>query len=78
MVFSDCVSCTRTIFTNAGFMEAGEYGPTRDACRAEKPRGGSGRRGAVDIVVCFGCGGIFSRFFSEHVSRLSAHGLLHV
>ena len=32
VVFTDCESCTRPIFTNPGSMEAGEYGPTRGTC----------------------------------------------
>ena len=32
MFFTDCKSCTRPISTNAGSMEAGEYGLTRGAC----------------------------------------------
>ena len=39
VVFTDCESCTRPISTNAGSMEAGEYGLTRGtyivACRLE-------------------------------------------
>ena len=31
-VFTDCESCTRSISTNPGSMEVGEYGPTRGAC----------------------------------------------
>ena len=32
VVFTDCKSCTRPISTNAGSMEAGEYGLTRVTC----------------------------------------------
>ena len=32
VVFADCESCTRSISTNPGSMEAGEYGPTRGTC----------------------------------------------
>ena len=33
VVFTDCESCTSPIFTNSGFMEAGEYGLTRRVIR---------------------------------------------
>ena len=32
VVFTDCESCTRSISTNPGSMEAGEYGLTRGTC----------------------------------------------
>ena len=32
VVFTDCESCTRSISTNPGSMEAGEYGLTRETC----------------------------------------------
>ena len=32
VVFTDCESCTRSIFTNPVSMEAGEYGLTHDTC----------------------------------------------
>ena len=32
VVFTDCQSCTRSISTNPGSMEAGEYGLTRGTC----------------------------------------------
>ena len=32
VVFTDCESCTKPISTNAGSMEAGEYGLTRGTC----------------------------------------------
>ena len=32
VVFADCESCTKPIFTNPGSMEAGEYGLTRGTC----------------------------------------------
>ena len=32
VVFTDCESCTRSISTNPGSMEAGEYGLTRVTC----------------------------------------------
>ena len=34
--FADCESCTRPISTNLGYMEAGEYGPTRGTCFAAR------------------------------------------
>ena len=32
VVFTDCESCTRPIFTNPGSMEAAEHGQTRGTC----------------------------------------------
>ena len=32
VVFTDCESCKRSISTNPGSTEAGEYGATREAC----------------------------------------------
>ena len=36
VVFIDCESCTRPIFTNPGSMEAGECGLTRGTCFAAR------------------------------------------
>ena len=36
VVFTDCESCTRPIFTNPRSMEAGEYGLTRGTCFAAR------------------------------------------
>ena len=36
VVFTDCESCTRPIFTNPGSMEAGECGLTRGTCFAAR------------------------------------------
>ena len=64
VVFTECESCTRPISTNTGSMEAGEYGLNAWGVSRRTPsRSGRLRRAAVDFVVCFGCGGIFSFFF---------------
>ena len=53
----------------ADVHKPGIYGSGRvwanawDVFRRAPSRGGRGRRAAVDFVVCFGCGGIFSPFF---------------
>ena len=52
------------------FHKPGIYGSGRvwanawDVFRRTPSQGGRGRRAAVDFVVCFGCAGIFSCFFS--------------
>ena len=64
VIFTDCESCTRPIFTNPGSLGAGEYGLTRGVrFVAICYRGGSGRWADVGFVVCFRCGGIFFFFF---------------
>ena len=68
----------------ADFRKPGIYGSGRvwanawDVFCLPPSRGGRGRRAAVDFVVCFGCGGIFSRFFFRLFLSSNAHGLLQV
>lgn len=76
----DCESCTRSISTNAGSMEAGGYGLLTSAWDVSSltPRGGGrGCRSSVVSVVCFGCGGIACFLFFFFSFSSSAHGLLH-
>ena len=77
MVFTDYESSTRPISTNPGSMEAGKYWVNAwDVFRRTLPRGGRGRRAAVDFVVWFGCG-VFLLFFFVSFSS-NAHGHLQV
>ena len=62
VVFTCFESCTRPISTYSGSMEAAECGLTRGTFRRAPPRGGRGRRAAVDFVVCFEWGGFFPFF----------------
>ena len=81
MCYSRGFYCLRELH-EAHFHKPGIYGSGRvwanawDVFRRTPSRGGRGRRDAVDVVVCLGCGGIscfFFRFFSSN-----AHGLLQV
>ena len=75
VVFTDCESCTRSISTNPGSMEAGEYGLTRGTCFvARRCRGGRSCRAAVDFVVCFWVRRDFVFFFFPFLFP-NAHGL---
>ena len=64
VVFTDCESCTRRIFTNPVSMEAGECGLTRGTCLAVR---------RLELVAVAGrlwislrvCGGAAFFFFSE-------------
>ena len=61
VVFTEIESCTRPTSTKPASMEAGEYGLTRGTWGFRAPsRGGRSRRAALDSVVCFGVGRIFS------------------
>ena len=66
VVFTDCESCTRSIFHKPGI-----YGSVRvwanasDVFRRTPSRGVRGRRAAVDFVVCFGRGEFFRVFFFD-------------
>ena len=66
----------------ADLHKPGIYGSGRvwanawDVSRRAPSRGGRDHRAAVDFVVCFGCGGIFSLFFVLFSSN--AHDLLQV
>ena len=51
VIFTDCERCTKPISTNPGYMEAGEYGLMRETFRRTPPRGGRGRRAAVDLSL---------------------------
>ena len=67
VVFTDCQSCTRPIYTHPGSMEAGEHGPTCGTWvfthRLEVLAvGARGPPAAVDLVVYFRWGGIYSCF----------------
>ena len=69
VVFTDCESCSRPIYTNPGSMEAGEYGLTRGACFVARRLDVVAVAGMLwVIVVCFGWGG----------SPWNARGVLHV
>ena len=67
VVFTDCESCTRPIFTNPASTKAGEYGLTRVtcflACRLELDAVAGLLWISWDFVVCFGWGADFSVFF---------------
>ena len=74
VVFTDCESCTRPIFTNPGsvhFHKPGIYGSgtvwanARDVFSRMPSRVGRGRRAAVVFVLCCGWGGLFPCFFHE-------------
>ena len=77
--FTDCESCTRSISTNPGSIEAGEYGLTRGTCFIER------RLEVVAVAGLLWISGVFwvrrdllrvfsfSFFFSSN-----AHGLLQV
>ena len=74
VVFTDCQSCTRSISTNPGSMEAGEYRVTRGTCLVAR------RLELVAVAVLLwiswcvlGGAGFFCLFFSSN-----AHGLLQV
>ena len=81
VVFTDCESCKRSISTNPGSIEAGEYGLTRGmcflACRLEL----DAVAGLLWILWCalggadfFPCVFLFLFLFSSS----NAHGLLQV
>ena len=78
VVFTDFESCTRPISTNSRSMEAGEYGLTRGTCFAARRLEVVAVAGLPWISWCFGCGGIFSRFFFAFFFPSNAHGLLKV
>ena len=67
VAFTDCESCTRSIFTN----KPGIYGSGRvwanalDVFDHMPSRVGGGRPAAVNFVVCFGWGEMFFRDFHE-------------
>ena len=79
--FADCESCTRPISTNLGYMEAGEYGPTRGTCFVPCRLEVVAVAGLLWISWCVFSGvGFFVFFFSFFDSFFSsnAHGQLQV
>ena len=79
VAFTDCESCTRPISTNAGSMEAGEYGLTRGTCCVARRLEVVAVAGLVWISWCVLGGADFSSvlFFSIFFPS-SAQGLLQV
>ena len=76
VVFTDCESCTRSISTNPGSMEAGEYGLTRGACFVARRLEVVAVAGLLWVSWCVFVGSGF-RFFFVFLSS-DAHGLLQV
>ena len=72
VVFADCESCTRPIFTNPASMEAGEYGLTRGTCFAARRLELAAVAGRLRISWCV-LGG--ANFFS--VFSMSLHFQIH-
>ena len=50
--------------------DGGVWANAWDVFRRTPSRGGRGHRAAVDVVVCFGCGGI-SRFSGIYIFKLA-------
>ena len=64
VVFTDCESCTKPIFTIPGSMEAGEYGLTRGTCFVARRFEVIAVGGLMWISSCaFGGAGLFRDFF---------------
>ena len=78
VVLTDCESCTRSIFTNPGSMEAGEYGQTRVTCSVARLFEVVAVAGLLWIPWCVLGGADFPGFFSFFIFSLNAHGLLQV
>ena len=62
-VFTHCESCTRPISTNPVFMEAGEYGLTRETCFVARRLGVAGVAGLLWVSWCVLGGADFFMFF---------------
>ena len=77
VVFTDCESCTWSISTNSGSMEAGECGRARGACFIARHLEVVEVAGLMWVSWCaFGGARFFSSsFFSDFFSS-NAHGLL--
>ena len=77
VVFTDCESCTKPIFTNPESMEADEYGLTRGTCFVANRLEVVAVAGLLWISWCvFGWGEI--SFFLNVFFSSNAHGLLQV
>ena len=75
VVFSDC----EVGFHTPGIYESGSVWTNAwDVFPCMPSRVGRGRRAAVDFVVCFGSGGVFSVFLFSIFFSSNAHGLLQV
>ena len=65
MIFTDFEGCTRPIYKPGIYGSGRVWAYVWDVFRRTPSRGDRGRWGAVDFVVCFGCGGISFFYFSE-------------
>ena len=78
VVFTDRESCTRPIFTNPGFMEAGVYGLTRGMCFVARRLEVVAIAGLLRISWCALGGADFFFLFFPIFYFSNAHGLQQV